>query len=305
MRYLSDAILGLLLIGLLSACVVQVSPATAPDATEVARAVAATLTAAPTPTPLPPTPTPTPLPPTATPVPTATPTLTPTATPTEAPPPTPEPIRRIRFAPGATSASFTVELAPGVPQQYVLKAMAGQRMTISAAGALPLAVSLISPAGEVLPMLSPGPGQWQSTLPETGDYTIVLLGQGRVQITVRIPPLPPTPHPTPALAIPLTRIQFAPGNASYDFSVELMPGMPRGYVVRVLQGQRIYVSALSALGTLPEPLIMVLDTAGRPMAVERGARPGLWMVDVPQTGDYTIVVYGEGEVDVTVYIPPK
>ncbi|GAB4561156.1 MAG: hypothetical protein Kow0047_08240 [Anaerolineae bacterium] len=260
---------------------------------------AETATPPPTPTQPPPTDTPTPTsppPPTDTPTPSPTPSPIP-PTPTPRPPtPTPGP-ERIRFAPGATSGTWNAVLVEGEPRRYVLRALAGQTMKV-ATDAPPGTVSLqvLSPHGVVLPWIwHEATREWEFDLPETGDYTLIFLGQGPVQITVTIPP----PEGMP---LTRTRITFAPGTASYELTTTLRAGEPQGFVLRIMAGQRLYVSALGA----PEyPTVQVLDPSDRPLPTERGGRPGEWITDIVQTGDHTVVVTGEGEAQITFYVPPR
>jgi len=99
-------------------------------------------------------------------------------------PPAPQ---RIDFAPGATSATVTADLAQGVSLAYVLYVAVGQRMFVAVEGdAAPM---LLGPQGNSLPPLSSTPGLWQFDLPEVGDYTILLMGQGPATLTVTVPPL--------------------------------------------------------------------------------------------------------------------
>jgi hypothetical protein len=99
-------------------------------------------------------------------------------------PPAPQ---RIDFAPGATSATVTADLAQGVSLAYVLDVAVGQRMFVAVEGdATP---TLLGPQGSALLPLSSTPGLWQFDLPEVGDYTILLVGQGPATLTVTVPPL--------------------------------------------------------------------------------------------------------------------
>ena len=99
-------------------------------------------------------------------------------------PPAPE---RVDFAPGATSASVTAALVPGASLVYVLHVAVGQRMFVAVEGdAIP---TLLGPQGSALLPLSSTPGLWQFDLPEVGDYTILLVGQGPATLTVTVPPL--------------------------------------------------------------------------------------------------------------------
>jgi hypothetical protein len=105
---------------------------------------------------------------------------------------------------------------------------------------------------------------------------------------------------TPTVPIPATRtrINFAPGNASTTFTTNLAAGAAQGYVLQVLGGQQLYVSATG------NATVGVLDPSDIPMAIQRAGRPGLWIVGIPVTGDYTVVVYGDGVSTVTIYVPP-
>ncbi|MCD6290018.1 MAG: hypothetical protein J7M34_05890 [Anaerolineae bacterium] len=221
-----------------------------------------------------------------------------------APTPTPQPTavtpERIQFAPGTASYNFAITLTPGVPKVYVLRVLAGQRLYVSALGTSPVTVTISGPGGMPIPVTRAGrPGLWFADIPQTGDYVISLQGAGDVSGTIYIPPLPATP--TPAVPAERERIQFAPGNASAEFAVTLTSGVPKAYVLRVMAGQQLYVSALGE----HDVVVSVFGPGDVPIPVERMGRPGLWRADIPQTGDYTIVLLGEGDVSVTVYVPPR
>ena len=299
----------------LTGCVTSATP----DLTAIAKAVEATLTAMPSATTVPivalvtstPTVSPTPAPTEPPPLSPASPTLAP---PTRAIPPTPVPTKplpqppapapqRIQFAPGTDSATFTAHLKQGVAQSYVLWAQAGQDMLVSADDPASVSVvNLLTPQGDsVQPDVSGWRGKWEFyQLPETGNYTLVLLGRGKATITIIIPPLEPISASTPATC---TRIRFAPGAASLDFTVELVPDVPQCYLVRALQGQQMIITAFSELY---RPSVLVFGPSGSPMTLSR--LEGMivhWVVDIPQTGDYTVVLLGEGETWVTIDIPPR
>lgn len=110
----------------------------------------------------------------------------------------------------------------------------------------------------------------------------------------------PIPSPTPAvIPMPLSRerIQFDRGSASDSFVVNLPVGESKGYVLRIMAGQQMHI-------TIPNPVrLLVLDTQNNAMATEL-VGDGHWVVNIPYTGDYTVVLYGEGQTYVTIYIPP-
>ncbi len=163
-----------------------------------------------------------------------------------------------------------------------------------------LAVELLTPRGEPLSPLRRSEGEWDFNLPETGDYTLVLLGRGERTITIIIPPLEPISAPAPATC---TRIRFAPGATAFDFTVDLARYKPRCYVVRALEGQQMIITAV---GEFSRPFVAVFGPSGRFMVLSRPeGMVDHWMVDLPQTGDYTVVLTGEGTTWVTIEIPPR
>jgi len=156
-------------------------------------------------------------------------------------PPAPQ---RIDFAPGATSATVTTDLAQGVSLAYVLYVAVGQRMFVAVEGdATP---TLLSPQGSPLPPLSSTPGLWQFNLPEVGDYTILLLGRGPATLTVTIPPLSTTRNVT--LADDGQTLTFQVGQSfllflgdNYDWSATagdpaVVSHMPNVFVIPGSQG---------------------------------------------------------------------
>ena len=111
--------------------------------------------------------------------------------------------QRISFAPGTDHGTVRGSFCEGQDNRFVLRAAAGQTMTVSGIEA-GTAFGVIAPDGSTLPG---GPGETISyLLPSTGDYTI-LHGTRRSEVstfefTVTIPPLDvPSPPPT----LPATR----------------------------------------------------------------------------------------------------
>ncbi len=104
--------------------------------------------------------------------------------------------QRIGFAPGATSVTVKTDLSQDVWKAYALPVEVGQTMFIGMQGSASL--SVLNPEGSAMSPLSFTPGQWQFGLPEVGAYTVLLLGQGPVTLTVTVPPLSTTRNVTPA-----------------------------------------------------------------------------------------------------------
>ena len=165
---------------------------------------APTFTPTPTATPivLPPTSTPSPTPVMATPTPIV-------ATPT----PTPE---RINFAPGATSATVNGYVVFPVQNEYLVRALAGQRMTVQISSAFDAANFAITGVSDGIPYkrLVNEDRTFVFDLPLTQDYLIAVAVAGGdanyslfVQIETSAPPtetpLPPTETPLPPTETPI------------------------------------------------------------------------------------------------------
>jgi len=103
--------------------------------------------------------------------------------------PPPGGLERIRFAPGATSAAVNGSSIANVPRRYLLRATAGQEMT----------VNLVTPSAfTYITVLTPDGGNlagadgiiqnWLGRLPATGDYTIEVIntGQGAANFTLQV-----------------------------------------------------------------------------------------------------------------------
>lgn len=146
---------------------IEGSPTPAPTVQSTATAAAATATPLSTVTRLPASPSPT---------------LT---EPAPGPTATPAP-DRITFPVGGNTFTFNARLTKGEAQRFILRILAQQKMTITTGSNV--TVTVYDDANELLQPSASSPGQWQGTIPQTGDYVIVLLGQGFVTVTIEIPP---------------------------------------------------------------------------------------------------------------------
>jgi hypothetical protein len=93
---------------------------------------------------------------------------------------------RITFPVGGNTFTFTARLTKGEAQRFILRILAQQTMSITTASTV--TVTVFNARNNPLQPTASSPGQWQGTIPETGDYVIVLLGQGLVTVTIEIPP---------------------------------------------------------------------------------------------------------------------
>lgn len=97
------------------------------------------------------------------------------------------PPERITFPVGSTTFTFTTRLNPGAAERYVLQILAMQKMTVTTSSNA--AVQVFDAQSHLLAPASTGPNLWQGVIPETGDYIIVLQGNGLLTVSINIPPL--------------------------------------------------------------------------------------------------------------------
>lgn len=200
-------------------------------------------------------------------------------------------IERINFPPGATSVNVSGNLDNGAAKQYVLRASAGQLMTISAAWvAYPYQVSVISPSSQLLGVADAG-ASWSGTLPVTGDYVLIVqpgVSNARVYYNFVLSitgSTSPTATPQPTTAPPnVQRIQFAPGATSATVYGTLYPNQQQQYVLRAMAGQSMTV-VTSSTG----PFRLVISGADGTSLGTINANQSL-TVYLPRTQDYYLVL---------------
>ncbi len=172
--------------------------------------------------------------------------ITGSTAPTATPQPTTAPpnVQRIQFAPGATSATVYGTLYPNQQQQYVLRALAGQSMTVVTSSTGPFRLVISGADGTSLGTINAN----QSLtvyLPSTQDYFLVLVptSGAAVNYTLQVTVVGSTPPPTPTPVKPpqTQRITFAPGAVSATVAGYADAGRPASYVLRAMAGQDMTV----------------------------------------------------------------
>ncbi len=208
--------------------------------------------------------------------------------------------QRIQFASGATSAMVRGHVDAFGANVYLLRALAGQTMT----------VDLLSPATDVLPEIwgqdgtvlkrhVDGETTWTGTLPATQDYYIKVVSFGSAvdyRLTVSIPPAGGA-EPTPQ------RIQFASGATSATVTGRVAAGGADLYVLRALAGQTMDVTVLTPGSDL---FLEIYGKDGTPLKRAAVGGPS-WTGILPATQDYFIkLISGGSPADYTlvVDIPP-
>ena len=223
------------------------------------------------------------LPPTATQLPPATATTTP-PTPTATTPSGPA-TERIVFDPGATGATVEAEVSPLESDRYVLRAVAGQILSVHVTTPAPATIllAIYGAGGTLLKRDAVGGPAWSGPLPATEDYTIVVRTAGETTGAAYTLQVDTTPLAAPAPE----RITFAAGatSASAEGTLAAQGGV-RQYLLAAQAGQRMQLQVTS---DAPGIVVYSLrDPAGQTLAVTTDPTP--LVAFLPETGDYLITL---------------
>lgn len=184
--------------------------------------------------------------------------------------------QRVRFAPGTDHATVTGALGDGVSDRFVLRAGAGQHLTVTGLGALHVGVT--APDGSLLPG---GPGDTITFgLPVSGDYTVeVMPGMGEqttYQVTFTIPAVARGAAPI--------RVEFPRGTFGTAVSGRVHGGELVRYLLWAAPGRTMTV-LLDADRAAARFSVLAPD--GSVLAGEQTAAS----VSLPAPGDYTVAVW--------------
>ena len=213
--------------------------------------------------------------------PTATP-LPPTATPVAGVTPTPE---RVAFAPGATSATLSGEVSWPEQKEYVLRALAGQTMSVEIVSPDGLAnFAIVGEDGMPYKRLVNEDRSFSFVLPATQDYFItVARPEGSSTYTLTITITSPSAE--------TERIVFGPGEISASRSGVLeAAGGRKEFLLNAAAGQIMEVIASGD----PVPVDLVITSPsgvrwfGEPFGYE-GAM-SIKTIVLPESGDYLIAL---------------
>lgn len=194
---------------------------------------------------------------------------------------TPAP-KRVTFPPGGTTAFLQGALAPNAVDRYVLRAAAGQTMSLNLVTSQGTAVLVAyGPDGSVLLPAGSGATTWSGKLPSTQDYILEVrstaTGVLNYALQVTIPPLA-----TPVTSAP-RRITFASGATSATIQGSTATtGMDR-FVLRVLKGQ-----TMTAALTAAQPVALIIYGADGTVLISDHAGASTWTGQIPSTQDYYI-----------------
>jgi hypothetical protein len=210
---------------------------------------------------------------------------------------------RISFAAGATSATVQGNLPPQGLGHYVVKAQAGQTMTIQTSTTQGQIVVIVYGAdGTVLQSDHAGASGFSGTLPSTQDYLIDIRSVGQVaavfSMTVTIPPAGSGSPP----ATGAKRILFAPGATSATEQGSLPANGSQQYYVRVRAGQVLIIAVDSQQD-------VQMSVRGANGTVLKGlGGPAVFRGVVPTSQDYIVTLTAGDETSsysMTVTVPER
>lgn len=208
-------------------------------------------------------------------------------------------VKRIEFASGATSATVTGQLKAFGSDQYVLRALAGQTMSINLAFTEGRAILVVWGAdGDVLLSDHADASSFQGVLPTTQDYYIMVKGRPdgntMYSMTVTISAIPAA----------VDRIQFTPGAMSATVTGQLSAFGSHQYVLHALAGQTMNINMTFSEGRA----ILVVWGADGDVLLSDHAESSTFQGVLWKTQDYFILLKGRPDGNtsyaMTVTIPP-
>jgi heat shock protein HslJ len=207
--------------------------------------------------------------------------------------------RRIQFPAGSTSIAIPGAVAASDSDEYILRAFAGQTMTVDLSFAQGRAILVVwGEDGTVLQSDHAEVSNFQREVPTTQDYHILVKGQPQGQteyaMTVSIP-VPDTE---------VERIDFPAGSTAATVSGRLNASGSDQFVISALAGQTMQVDMNFAQG---EAILAVWGADGTVLLSDH-AEAASFQQELPGTQDYYILVKGspDGQTSytMTVSIPP-
>jgi LysM repeat protein len=195
-------------------------------------------------------------------------TPTPTATPSTTPTP-----QRISFAPGTTSATVSGNLPADGDVHYVIRAEAGQLLEVNVTAAHTVHLTIYGANGVVIFDQPDGIPFFRGTLPDTGDYQLVIEADTQAtsySMTVMIP----------------QRISFAPGATSATEQGQLGARQQHAYILGAAAGQEMKVTVTASAGVVSLTIYGVDGTVLKNEMSEGTTFDGT----LPITEDYIIAI---------------
>ncbi len=207
---------------------------------------------------------------------------------------------RITFKPGTTSISLTGKLAASASKLYVLRALAGQTMSVNLTFTEGQAILLVwGEDGDVLLSDHAEASRLERVLPTTQDYFIQVKGgpDGNTSYNMTID--------IPALNTGIERIEFPSGGTSATVAGQLSATDSDQYIFSAQAGQTMNIDLTFTIGRA----ILVVWGADGNVLLSDHAEASNFRGVVPATQDYYISVKGwpdgNNSYSMTISIPPR
>jgi heat shock protein HslJ len=207
--------------------------------------------------------------------------------------------QRIRFESGATSATLTGTLAASESDSYVLRALAGQTLSVDLAFTEGQAILVVwGEDGDVLLSDHAEVSSFKRALPRTQDYFIQVQGRpdGKTSYTMTVT--------IPGISTGPERILFPRGSTSATVTGQLNASGSHQYVLEAQAGQTLNISTTFTEGSA----VLVVWGADGEVLLSDHAEASAFQGVLPTTQDYFILVKGRPDGNtsytVTVTIPP-
>jgi putative lipoprotein len=204
---------------------------------------------------------------------------------------------RIQFPKGSTSDKIEGHVEPGAPTLYVLRAAAGQTMTVQPSATKgSIQVSIVGADRRALASVT-SPATWTGVLPASQDYYLTVSAPKgapgtNYSLTIAIvgkTDAPPSPASEP------TVIRFEPGSSTAQVSGQVKPGGSVAYTLNAKAGQKLTVS-VSANGPMR---VAIADPKGQLVGLAGPGAP--WSGALPLTGEYRLTVQAPVDIGMVSY----
>jgi hypothetical protein len=222
----------------------------------------------------------------------------PTGSPAVAGPTTPNPTatsananapERITFASGSTTVTLSGHLEASGAKEYLLRALAGQTMTIQLAFSQGIAILVVwGEDGNVLLSDHAEASSFQRVLPTTQDYHIQLKGRPEGATDYRMTVNIPGANTNPAAK----RIAFPVGATSATVTGQLNPSASDQYILSAQAEQTMTINLAFTQGNA----ILVVWGADGNVLMSDHAEASRFEEVLPTTQDYYIMVRGRTDV---------
>lgn len=208
--------------------------------------------------------------------------------------------QRIRFATGATSTTVSGTLAASESDRYVLRALAGQTLSLNLTFTVGQAILVVwGDDGDVLLSDHTEVSSFERELTKTQDYHMMVRGKPEgntaYNLVVNIP----------AISTGVKRIEFARGSTSASVSGQLSASASDQYLLRAQAGQTLSINTTFAEGAA----ILVVWGADGNVLLSDHAEVSIFQGVLPATQDYYILVKGRPDgatsYTMTIDIPPS